>query len=513
MIMATGAVALLAAGLGAYAWHRSATDTRETPSTAIEYPPLPAEASSEQVHHFCGACHAYPPADTFPKSAWRKEVRQGYDFFHESGLQLDFPPLESVVLYYEKRAPEQLPAIEPTQSLRKPPAEFERQGYRYPKQAQSPGVSHVNLVHLYDQRKLDILVCDVRRNQVLALQPYTVPPQWHFLGKVPVPAHAEVVDLDGDGIPDLIVACLGTFQTSDTRVGSVVWLRGSADGTYTPVTLLEGVGRVADVQVADFNGDGKLDLVVAEFGKHHTGGVLYLENRTTDWSHPNFVPHVLDDRPGAIHVPVCDLNKDGRPDFVALISQEHETVVAFLNEGGGNFRKEVIYTAPHPAFGSSGIQLVDLDGNGDLDILLANGDTFDPPYLLKPYHGIGWLENQGRFPFVYHPIAAMYGVERAVAADLRGDGHLDIVAVSCLPGEFFPNRAEQRLDSVLLLEQTQPWKFVKHSLETGTCDHFTCAAGAWNGDGKVHLVTGNFFQANSQPQADAVTLWTNRVRK
>jgi len=279
------------------------------------------------------------------------------------------------------------------------------------------------------------------------------------------------------------------------------------------VTLLEGAGRVADVQVADFNGDGKLDLVVAEFGKHHTGGVLYLENRTSDWSHPNFVPHVLDDRPGAIHVPVCDLNKDGRPDFVALISQEHETVVAFLNEGGGKFRKEVIYTAPHPAFGSSGIQLVDFDGDGDLDILLTNGDTFDPPYLLKPYHGIGWLENQGRFPFVYHPIAAMYGVERALAADLRGDGHLDIVAVSCLPGEFFPNRAEQRLDSVLLLEQTAPGKFVKHSLETGTCDHFTCAAGAWNGDGKVHFVTGNFFQANSQPQADVVTLWTNRLRK
>ena len=58
--------------------------------------------------------------------------------------------------------------------------------------------------------------------------------------------------------------------------------------------------------------------------------------------------HVVDERHGAIHVPVCDLNGDGRPDFVALISQEHETVVAFLNEGGGRFRKETLYTAPHP---------------------------------------------------------------------------------------------------------------------------------------------------------------------
>src|SRR5215471_15705121 len=44
--------------------------------------PDPAEATAEEVHRLCAACHAYPPADTFPRSAWRKEVQQGYDFFH-----------------------------------------------------------------------------------------------------------------------------------------------------------------------------------------------------------------------------------------------------------------------------------------------------------------------------------------------------------------------------------------------------------------------------------------------
>ena len=77
------------------------------------------------------------------------------------------------------------------------------------------------------------------------------------------------------------------------------------------------------------------------------------------------------------------------------------------------------------------------------------------------------------------------------AADLDGDGLLDIVAVSYLPAEEFRQRSELRLDSVVLLHQTAPGKFTRHSLETGTCDHMTCAAGAWNGDGKTHLVTGN----------------------
>ena len=44
---------------------------------------------------------------------------------------------------------------------------------------------------------------------------------------------------------------------------------------------------------ADFRGVGKLDLLVAVFGWRTTGEVLYLENRTTDWAHPVFVPHVL----------------------------------------------------------------------------------------------------------------------------------------------------------------------------------------------------------------------------
>jgi hypothetical protein len=71
-------------------------------------PNLP-EASSEQVHQFCGACHAYPPPDSMPKSVWRKEVKQGYDFFQDSKLSQNYPSLESVALYYENRAPDRLP--------------------------------------------------------------------------------------------------------------------------------------------------------------------------------------------------------------------------------------------------------------------------------------------------------------------------------------------------------------------------------------------------------------------
>src|SRR5207248_2898239 len=107
-----------------------------------------------------------------------------------------------------------------------------------------------------------------------------------------------------------------------------------------------------------------------------------------DWARPAFEPHVIDKRHGAIHVPVADLNNDGKPDFVALIAQEHEEICAYINEGNFRFRVEKLYVAPHPAYGSSGIQMVDLDGDGHIDILYTNGDVLDAPYLLKPYHQV-----------------------------------------------------------------------------------------------------------------------------
>jgi hypothetical protein len=458
----------------------------------------------ENIHQFCSACHAYPPADTFPRSEWFNEVERAYGFNRDSPVSVPVPPFDAVVKHYEDRAPLELPPARFEQASGPPPVAFSRIGLDVAPHKEKPAVSNVNLVRLFDKDRLDLLACDMHRGLVMVLSPYADAPAPRVLAEIPNPAHAEVVDLDGDGIKDVLVANLGSPRPTDNPTGSVVWLRGRPGGTFTPITLFAGVGRVADVQAADFDGDGKLDLVVAAFGWNSTGEVYLLRNRTTDWERPHFEAEEIDNRHGAIHVPVCDLNHDGKPDFVALISQQHETVVAFLNEGGGRFRKETIWAAPHPAYGSSGIELVDLDGDGDLDVLYTNGDVLDKPYLLKPYHGVQWLENRGTFPFTHHPLTPMYGVHRALAIDVDGDGRKDVVAVSFLPADAFPQRKDK--DAVILLHQEAPGRFVRYSLEKGTCDHVTCAAGDVFHTGKTDLVIGNFLKITD---GDAATLWKN----
>ncbi len=140
-------------------------------------------------------------------------------------------------------------------------------------------------------------------------------------------------------------------------------------------------------------------------------------------------------------------------DFVTLLAQEHETVLAYINTGTGDFTFERrsstprrIRTGDRRAF-----ELVDLDKDGDLDVLLTHGDTFDDG-IVKPYHGIQWLENRGGYPFVEHTIAAMPGVHRAQAADLDGDGDLDIVACALLAGG--SDVDEKTLPALVWLEQT-----------------------------------------------------------
>jgi hypothetical protein len=315
-----------------------------------------------------------------------------------------------------------------------------------------------------------------------------------------------MTDVDRDGIKDLLIADLGEFFPADHDKGAVVLLRGLPSGKFGAFWL-DGWPRVADVEAADFNGDGKNDLAVAAFGWRKTGSIAVLENTTARGSQPAFTTHQIDPRPGGIHAIPVDLNKDGHMDLVALLAQEHETVVAYINKGTGDFSfdQKVIYAAPHPNWGSSGIQLVDLDADGDLDVLLTHGDTFDDG-VVKPYHGIQWLENRGAFPFVEHTLASMPGVHRAEAADIDGDGDLDIVACALLAGG--SDVDEKTLPALIWLEQTKPGVFARHTIEMGFPRHATLDVGDIDGDGDIDIAVGNFTL--SAPTEFWVDIWINQ---
>jgi hypothetical protein len=205
---------------------------------------------------------------------------------------------------------------------------------------------------------------------------------------------------------------------------------------------------------------------------------------------PGFEPEELDPRTGTIHVPVVDINGDGRPDFLALVSNESETVEAFLNQGNGKFHRQTLWRAPDLTFGSQGIEVVDLNGDGKMDVLYANGDAFDNRYV-SPWHGVQWIENLGKMQFKYHRLTDMPGATVALAGDFDGNGLLDVLVVSYLPFNVICDpEAARQFASIVLLEQVSPGRFVRHTLERGLACHAAVVVGDFNGDGRLDFAVG-----------------------
>lgn len=474
-------------------------------STSAPARPLATKAADETVvRALCSECHRFPEPTVQPRSSWAltisrmsraplfgKNMRQPYD-------------LAAVARWYEERAPAEHSLESVPDEPDPAPLRFERRTYApaepYP---EDPMVSCVRLVDVSGDELRELLVADMRHGVVLLGRPYEDGTRLVTLANVGHPAHVEVVDFDGDGRRDLLVANLGTLLPEDHTRGTVEWLRQTEDGRFEQVTLLKGVGRVSDVQPGDLDGDGDLDLTVAEFGQTTTGSVFVLENRSTDPRRPQFTRHSVDPRHGALYAPILDLDGDGRPDFVTLFAQEHEALVAFLNRGDFHFEPHVLSQAPHPEWGYTGLAATDLDGDGDVDFLLTNGDTLDTGRA-HPDHGIEWAENRGGLVFERRRIATFYGVQAARPADLDGDGDLDLIACAFLKRS---QRPEVEFASVAWFEQTAPGAFARHVLETNTTRHMAVDAGDDDGDGDVDFAVGE--AGVFEPASGWTTVWRN----
>jgi hypothetical protein len=495
--------------------------TASGPANAVRQAPKPAPAASDDealVDRVCAECHAVPAPDVLPRASWRTVAYEMAGMIMGNvGAPPGTPPIsldfdvERIVRYYEARAPIALKAPEPWPPPGTDPARFARHPLRPQGLGEMPLVANARFLDLDGSGKLKVVAADMAAGVILAGDPRQPEAGLSVLGHVPNPCHVEPVDLDKDGRIDLVVANLGDIAPEDHEKGSVVWLRRLADGGYREQTLAAGLPRVADVQAVDVDGDGDLDLLVAAFGWRTVGSIFLLENRTTDWARPTFVRRVLDPRAGAIHIVPSDLDGDGRTDFVALFAQHYESVEAFVNEGKGSFKGQTLFKAPHPAWGSSGMTLVDFDGDGDKDVLVTNGDMLDD-FLMKPYHGIRWLENKGGLRFEEHPLASLPGVHRALATDVDGDGDLDVVA--CAYVDFRPagSRVPQPVPdqaSLVWLEQISPGQWKRHTLERGAF-HVTMDVADYDGDGDPDLVVGHFRTQG----APWVEVWENlRVKR
>ncbi|MBW1808843.1 MAG: VCBS repeat-containing protein [Deltaproteobacteria bacterium] len=365
-----------------------------------------------------------------------------------------------------------------------------------------PQISHLQAADLDRDGLLDVVVCDAQKNQVSWIRQL---PTGGFLETVLnddliAPAHVQVIDFDRDGDLDLIVAVLGMLFPNNDRIGSVVILEQTDGHKFVKHTLIEQVARVSDVRAGDLDGDKDLDLAVAQFG-YDDGETRWLEN-LGDWK---FESHILQTLSGPVNCEVVDIDNDGDLDIVLLISQEWEEIYIFINDGQGRFSPKLIYGSTNDDFGSSGITLSDFDRDGDQDIIYTNGDAFDyiPPRP-RPWHGVQWLENLGDLEFKFHRIADYAGAFSPRPLDIDQDGDLDLIVASS-----FNLWEKPEAQSLILLENDGQMRFSRRDI-TNTPTHILVVdSGDFNGDGQIDLVTGGMHTFPPHDRLGRVVLWLN----
>jgi hypothetical protein len=319
-----------------------------------------------------------------------------------------------------------------------------------------------------------------------------------------------MADIDGDGFED-IVSVHESDSEYDSAVpdaaydvgtdGHVRIAFGSADpDRWTNITLAEGTDAPApeDAAIADLNGDGHLDVIVAAELAH----LIYLQNpggtaRTEPW--PRLILPMTKGRGSYIRVFFADLDGDGVPEVTAAnkgaqrlgpADFARSTPVSIYRLTGDPLKgaswTEVElgrYSVPQNA------EPVDLDGDGDQDIIVGS----------RGENRLVFFENtsEGGISFREHAIgingarAAGFNLEYA---DLDGDGRLDIIG-SATGGLAW-------LEQPALIDDA--WN--AHRIGTFAPDSMTGMEMAdINGDGYLDVMAGSYSRGPREGDGDVDT--------
>jgi hypothetical protein len=276
-------------------------------------------------------------------------------------------------------------------------------------------------------------------------------------------SYLTAADINGDGKTDILIS-YHYYDRNDFYYQYVTVLLGNGDGTFTELSQTTN-GLVE--AVADFNGDGKLDLVEDNYGGCcYDFSDLFLGNGDGTFTAAN--GGIGQNFSVSGYPAVGDFNGDGKPD----LAFPFPSISIVLGNGDGTFGDAVTYPTTYAgswvgAADVNGDGKIDLVGNG-LSVLLGNGDgTFvsDGGVFLGNSPSPSWLK---------------FG-------DFNGDGKLDVVTSTVIYG----NRSTNTID--LLLGNGNGTFQPPLQYSTGVSDGefgLTFDVADFNNDGKLDLVVG-----------------------
>jgi hypothetical protein len=241
------------------------------------------------------------------------------------------------------------------------------------------------------------------------------------------PRSLAVGDFNRDGKLDLAVA------DSSTTGDSAEILLGNGDGTFQPPVKYDiGASNCATVAVADFNGDGNLDLAAA------CQKVVSILLGKGDGTFQPASKHLLDE--ALLFIAIGDFNGDGKIDLAAAETDTNSPhfgafdAIVLLGHGDGTFDPTAEY--PTGGFIPLSVAVGDFDQDGKLDLAVTNSCGL-PQQPCKSNGRVAVLLGKGdgsfQFPVNYDSEGRdpLHGPKAPVAVgDLNGDSRADLVVAN-----------------------------------------------------------------------------------
>lgn len=443
------------------------------------------------AQQYCSACHLFPEPDLLDKRTWAGQVfRKMAPYLGVAQLHFEsrpdgpqllesnlFPPTpllkaeewQAIQSYYIQASPDvALPQVA------RPRIATNLDGFKVIPMIHRAGAALTTMVHI-DSRSHQVVLGEAGREGLVVHGP-----DGRFRHEVAL--HGTCVSWTPDGQRTL-ATLIGHVFPSDLPDGRVVALPSDFSGK-APATILDHLQRPTDLLMADLNGAGRKDLLVCCFG-NYLGRLAWFEQM----SDGHYYEHVLLERSGAIEARLCDVNRDGRPDFIVLMAQGDEGLFLFTNQGDGQFQVRCLARF-HPVFGSTHFELADMNHDGFPDIVLTNGDNGEYPSPFKRYHGIRIFTNDRAWNFKETWFFPMNGAFKVVVGDFDGDGDQDLAAIS-----FFPDYRQSPGEGFVFLHNDGIRGFSPQTCPEAQWGRWlTLDVGDVDGDGAPDLVLGSFVQ-------------------
>lgn len=215
-------------------------------------------------------------------------------------------------------------------------------------------------------------------------------------------------DFNNDGIPDLVVGNDG-YNPSGSGLGITVYL-SNPDGSMQPGINVGTGGAYEGVAVADFNGDGNLD--VATVNQSNNGVEIYFGNGKGGFGNPTFY---ATGGTNAVKIIAADFNGDKKPDL-AVLNVGSTNVSVLLNNGDGTFGTAATYT--NSAAGTA-IAVADVNNDGILDLVVPQSNQGVDVFL-------GSSTTKGTFQAAVTTSLGFKNLGNLALGDLNGDGKIDL---------------------------------------------------------------------------------------